>query len=102
MLYALAQADLCECFSRVSRCVRVGANFERKSDVLQRREIWQQMDLLEDEATESISHLRALVLTGAHHIFAENTDVAMSWSIQTRKKCEKGGFSGTGKTDDRD
>jgi hypothetical protein len=102
MPYALTQANLRECFSCVSRCLCIGANFQRKSDILERGQIRQQVKLLEYESDESISQLCALVFTGANHIFAEHVNVTTSWQIQTRKKCEKGGFPGTGNTNDRD
>src|SRR5690606_40860596 len=75
---------------------------ERHRDVLERRELGQQMVELVDEAERTVAQPAPLDIVEARHVLAGDDDLARRRLVETAEKLQKRRLAGSRRADDRD
>ena len=79
-----------------------GTEFERQQDVLERRQVRQQLERLEHEADLRATQLRATVLVAREQVVAEHADSAGGRRVESRQQSEQGRLARTRRARDCD
>src|SRR6266545_2327761 len=100
MVTALLEANPLEKLSRALRCSVAPLELERHLNVLARRESWNQLKCLKDEAHLFAAQARSLILRHRRQIVTVEDHLASRRSIKTCEEAEQSGLSATRGPDD--
>jgi hypothetical protein len=96
----VAEADLFEQAKPFGFVDLATSKFEREEDVFDRREGWQELEVLEDEADVLVSDLCPRIFVQGPEVLASEDDVAGGGGIQACRQAEERGLPGSGRADD--